>query len=220
MRKQAAILVLSSLLCLGAAALNIWGAVALSAKAGSVQLRALVVPDVQSADMDFQAAPITMPAFTQAQREDLLKKVIREYVVARYTITGSNIEYARIFGARGPFPVGVLFYLPSMENEQPLQSLAAEEAERKTLASAHTTRTVEILGEPRRYKEMWLVDAMFIDKSPSVWRIADAVRKKYQIQMIVDGPADMFRTADSAMKLGLPSAVFDWRVRWIKRVEE
>ncbi|MDR1008980.1 MAG: hypothetical protein LBL52_01870 [Rickettsiales bacterium] len=230
MRKSGVILVISSFLCLAAAVLCIYAALGFSDSLERDRLRVLVVVKEDGRGLDFSATPLKMPALSAARREELLKKLIVEYIVARYTWTGSATESRRIFGGWGKdMASGSLFKLASLATFDPERPDAPpylapyydfmkEKEEIRRLSESGTTRTVEITVPPRRYKDdMWIAEVEFVYKGPAVWNLAQANREKYELQMTIEPITDL-RTPTAAMLLNLPSAVFEWRIVWFKRV--
>ena len=218
-------LTISSLLCIGLATLLLVGAIGFYNAVGRESARGIVIQDAKSDIKGMIFTPLKMAALSKEKREEILKRLIVQYIVQRYSLTGSEAERRRVFGSGSIMDMtGAALKLASYgpgqgDYGQPFAGIVAEAEERERLLAEGTTRTVEILGRPQPYKDMWITNVEFIYRTPGIWRREDATRESYEIQMVLEPFGDL-RLPSTAARLGTASAMFDWYIKSFNRVKK
>ncbi|MCL2439144.1 MAG: hypothetical protein FWD15_01380 [Alphaproteobacteria bacterium] len=218
-------LTITSLVCIGLAALLLVGSIGFYNAIGQEAVRGIVIQDAKSEIKGMVFTPLVMAALGREKREEILRRLIVQYIVQRYTLSGSEAEMRRVFGTGSIFDMtGAALKLASYSPEQgdygqPFASIVAEAEERGRLLTEGTTRTVEIIGQPQLYKDMWITNVDFIYRTPGIWRREDATRESYEIQMVLE-PFGALRMPSTAARLGVASAMFDWYIKSINRVKK
>ncbi|MDR3126054.1 MAG: hypothetical protein LBT92_00280 [Rickettsiales bacterium] len=191
-------LFLMCLLCMALFAADLWMALAFLRELDRNRIDAVAVPQPASSAEDFAIIALRRENFSDEDLEDMLKKLIREYITARYTITGSWFADSANLGIldksqHGNIRLGALLKIPAVASRKPaaMESFAGllnEAGEIAKLRAARTTRTVRITDGPRQYLDpgRWITDVELVIKTPLVWDISKAEREKYQIHMYVE----------------------------------
>lgn len=219
-------------LLIGASAMflvaNLYFAVILYSALPRDRVNSMLVSEEASTEESAAIAPLVDEAITSQQVEAFARRLIREYVVARYTISGTARDESLcltkkslkdlvptdclILGLagwnfdKGEWSAAVLDFLDGTDGER---------KEMEDLRTAKITRSVRILAEPSKFKAEYRVPVEFIYKDPKGWG-AGAMRREYwTIYLDADGPFGL-RDA-SVLEAAPPSALFAWRVNMVKK---
>jgi hypothetical protein len=224
MRK--AMVFMAGLACMALFAANLWLALAFWRALDANKTDAVAVPRAVSSASDFSIIALRRENFSDEDLEDLLKKLIREYITARYTVTGSAYMDARNLGVLEQSQIwnitlGPILKIPASRSRSAaarsnFAGLMSEVGEIAGLKSAKTTRMVKITGGPRRYLDHWVTDVEFVLKTPLAWDISKAEREKYEIRMYVEPISGI-----SEIKTDLPvSSVFYFEISSVEKIRK
>ena len=186
-------------------------------------VHAMLVPYVDATDDISIPRPLVPDATSPESLNFLTRALIKEYVNARYRVTGSGLDAVEciFFNAQTTADCPVLT-VPSKNTDgtwtHAFLSLLQDGEERNEIAqlyAAGSTRAVKFLSEPELYRDRWRVKVEFVIRDRGVWDIKDARREIFEIQLDIGGITN-FRLAEIAMNYA-PSTYFDWRVNRVWR---
>jgi hypothetical protein len=215
------VLILASFGCLALLLAALFVAMTFEEAFDSNSISPLPVPEVTSTARDVSTIPLRRGAFSEAEAEELTKKLIMEYIVVRYTVNGSTKLMNEALGLDG----GVSFLeLASVDFSTDRYFAAFNEfksgasgdvAEITKYMNDGYTRSVLIVDGPRRYADYWVTEAEFITRSPTTISAKDARRERFVFRMYVIGPTF---SAPFEYAVIAPSALFGFKVQSIEKI--
>ena len=193
-------------------------------------IEGIMIPNVSNTEDNMQIIALTNQTTTSKEKNELLKNFLKEYIVNRYTVSGSAYEMQNNLGLQdlNSLSSGFMLKYPSyrgIKNNEILWTDAYENfkngkdgelAEINELMKNNTTRSVRILGEPKKNGDWWSVPVEFIYKTPINYSVENTRREKYQIDL--DIIAAGFRDIKS-IKQGPASSIIKIYVMYIKKTK-
>ncbi len=168
--------------------------------------------------------------------EDLIQKLIMEYLTERYTVTehkdlsiqkfipvnaGNKIKQSILIAPRISKVIlmgnGVYQLMPATKD-----FINQDKVEYTNLLKEHTTRSVEIINTPKRKngkKDEWITRVKFVYKSPNIDYLKDAKFEIYDINMVVkmgDNYGNYINNAEF-IKMYYPANVFNFTVVYLDK---
>jgi len=186
-------------------------------------VNAILVPDADATEDFSIPRPLVPEAMTQESLDFLTRALIKEYVNARYRVTGSGTDANECIFFNVPTTADCpVLTVPSIRDDgtwtDAFLSLLVDGDERneiEQLNAAGSTRTVRFLSEPEPYLDRWRVNVEFVIRDRGVWDVKNARHEAFEVQLDTDGITN-FRTAEIAMSYS-PSAYFKWHVNRVWR---
>ncbi|MDR2098965.1 MAG: hypothetical protein LBO78_02990 [Rickettsiales bacterium] len=191
----------------------------------------MAVPVAADTSRTVSAIPANARAFGAKRKDELMKKLISEYIVARYTVNGSEREMRRTslsntslvalagtkidpLTGQESYSAAYARFALSADGRNP----GPEMAEILKYMSDGTTRSVAILSGPRLYVEnenRWVTDVEFIIRTAATARLSEARRERWTIHMEVDELGEFLPSG--AARYGA-SAIFGLKVRRLDKL--
>ncbi len=159
--------------------------------------------DYNKSDDIIKAQMLSSTAIGADEKEDIIKKLIKEYLTDRYTVVMHRDLSAQKF-----FPIDAdmkdrqkIIIKPQLSKVMSMghgryETMPAtkdyinnDAAEYNRLMRENTTRSVEIISEPRRdaaVKNRWNTRMKLVYKTPNIDYIADAKTEIYDVSMAID----------------------------------
>lgn len=204
-----------------------------SLKEEKFKLLPIIIGNNKTSENRLEIIQMKKENINKEEFEELTKKLIKEYIKTRYSITGSKYTMQRDLGIGDKEDIttnGSKLKLPGLNNigndyNQSYKSFISgknndkEEIER--LEKEKTTRSVIIKKEPYRYKDRWKTEVEFIYKSPTTNNMKEATRETWEINMEIEDLTG-FRSVERVKNFlkNNPSALFGFKVKWIERIRK
>ena len=187
-------------------------------------VHATLLPQISSNDDFIMPRPLVTQATSLEQRYFLTRSLIKEYINARYRVTGSGADANECIFLRAPVPLDCpVLAAPSVNFDGSwtdafrslIDPFGEERVEINQLRMAGATRSVRFLSEPRLHRDRWVVDVEFIIRDRGVWDVESARRERFEVHLDINELFD-FREMSMARAYGA-SSYFAWRVNRVWR---
>ncbi len=196
-------------------------------------IEGIIVPEIKSTNKAINFIALKNNSITQANRTMFLQNMIKEYIVNRYTVVGSNYVMNKNLGLNkldsSSLVYGYILKVPSSKGYNKegqkvwtdaylnfLNKKDGELEEIKKLMKENTTRSVRILSLPKKEGDWWITDVEFIYKTPITYSFSEAKKEKYQIKMDIN----IYDLLPLNITTKLPaSSIFKTQIKYLQKTK-
>jgi|GEM_PF-6336028 len=213
--------------CLALLLLDAFLAMTLIKAKNENSVSATLVPYVHANDDIAFPRPLVREAMTQEELDFLTRSLIKEYIVARFAVSGSGLDANECIFYENPTADDCpVLAIPSIDWKggrggwtaafsNLIDGSDGDKDEIFRLRSVGSTRSARFLSEPKRYRDRWVVGVEFITRERGVWSMGEARREQFEIHLDADEIFN-FHGAEFAINYA-PSSYFAWQVNWVRR---